>query len=49
MTQFNEAIDILAIEHQARIARAQEVGRLSAMFGAWLGRVFGRRTSARTA
>lgn len=48
MTQYNETIDVLAIEHQARIARAQEIGRLSGMFVAWLGRVFGRRSQART-
>lgn len=49
MQQTPYQIDVLAIEHQARIARAREIRRLSVAFGAWLGRVFGRRSDARTA
>jgi hypothetical protein len=49
MTQHHEPIDVLAIQHQARIARAQEIGRLSGLFAAWLGRILGRRSQARTA
>lgn len=49
MTHSEPAFDLLAIEHQARIERAREIRRLSVAFGAWLGRLFGRRSAARTA
>jgi len=44
-----QTIDVLAIEHQARILRAQEARRLAVAFGAWLGRVLGRRPAVHTA
>lgn len=49
MTGMNETIDILAIEHQARVARAREMRRITVAFGAWLGRLFSRRVAAHTA
>ncbi len=44
-----QAIDVLAIEHQARIDRAIEARRLAVAFGARLGRVFGRVFGRRSA
>lgn len=49
MTHPHQPIDVLAIEHQARVLRAQEAHRLAMAFGAWLGRIFSRRPATHTA